>query len=474
MGFGARLNPGLYQPRSIQARQLIVATAGLVAFLALAGYALDHTFRVTAESDLKQKLQGYAYAFAGQAEIARSGTIIPPIDERMPDSEFLRPGSGLYARIFTPDTMWDSPSSRGPVLPELPSIQSGSENFRGPIEFEEINGNEGHLYEFSYGLVRPGDSLEGTSDMPFTIQILQDAEVLDARINLFRWTLIRALGLAGLVLIVLQSIILSWSILPLKKVIEELRRVQDGVANKLTGRHPLEIQPLADSINNFIDTERQNLERQRNSLDDLAHSLKTPLAVMRSLLDNDAADEELRSELAVQLQRMNEQVSYRLTRAAAGHKLFSSGIEIEPAALDIVTSLEKIYLDRGIVAGFEIDDAARFYGEIGDLQEVLGNLLENAFKWAKSNVLLTVEREGASKGVAAGLLIAVDDDGPGVPEDRVEMVLQRGVRGDQRVKGHGIGLAIVQEIVSSYNGALKVVKSEEFGGARFELRFPRG
>lgn len=474
MSFGDNFKPGLYEPRSIWARQLIAASLGLLAFLALAGYTLDHTFRVTAESDLEQKLKGYAYAFAGQAEIARSGTIIPPIDERMPDSEFLRPGSGLYARIYTADTIWDSPSSRGPVFPEPAMASSGAEEFRGPVPFENINGAPGNLYVYSYGLLRPGEPLEQSTDVPFTIQILEDAEVLDVRVKLFRGTLIRALGLAGLVLLILQAVILRWSIQPLGKVIEELKKVQTGRINKLSERHPVEIQPLTESINQFIDTERQNLERQRNSLDDLAHALKTPLAVMRSMLDNDASDAELRSELGTQLQRMNEQVSYRLTRAAAGHKLFSSGIEIEPTASDIVTSLEKIYVDRGVFAGFEINPAARFYGEIGDLQEILGNLLENAFKWAKSNVLLTVELEAFPNGKGKGLLIAVDDDGPGIAPDQVASVLQRGVRGDQRVKGHGIGLAIVQEIVSSYSGKLDVVASEEYGGARFELRFPRG
>lgn len=474
MAFGDGLKPGLYEPRSIWARQLIAASLGLVTFLALAGFALDHSFRVTAQNDLRGKLQGYAYSIAAQAEIARSGSIIPPIDERMPDSEFLRPGSGLYARIFTPDTMWDSPSSRGPVLPEPVGVKSGTDNFRGPIAFEDIDGKPAALYEYSYGLTRPGQSFEQSADMPFTVQILQDAEVLNERVNLFRMTLIRALGMAGLVLLVLQAIILRWSISPLSKVIQELKRVQNGKIPKLTERHPIEIQPLTESINAFIDSERQNLETQRNSLDNLAHSLKTPLAVLRSMLDNDAPHEELRAELSTQLQRMNEQVSYRLTRASAGHKLFSMGIEIEPIATDIVTSLEKLYASRGVFAGFEIDPAALFYGEVGDLQEILGNLLENAFKWASNSVLLTVEREPLAKGKGHSLLIAVDDDGPGIEPDKVELVMQRGVRGDQRVKGHGIGLAIVHDLVSSYNGTLTVVRSAEYGGARFELRFPKG
>ena len=126
------------------------------------------------------------------------------------------------------------------------------------------------------------------------------------------------------------------------------------------------------------------------------------------------------------------------------------------------------------VCEFEIDPEARFHGEPGDLQELLGNLLENAFKWAQSRVLLTVHSGDQELQRRPGLVLAVDDDGPGIPPEKVALVLQRGVRGDERVHGHGIGLAIVQDIVRSYRGELVVGKSTELGGARFEVRLPPG
>jgi two-component system sensor histidine kinase PhoQ len=224
-----------------------------------------------------------------------------------------------------------------------------------------------------------------------------------------------------------------------------------------------------------VDSERENLERQRNTLADLAHSLKTPLAVLRTRLDSGADGEDLREELGNQLRRMNDLVGYQLTRAASGgHKLFAAPVAIEPHAEQIVRGLEKIYAAKGVICEFEIDPDARFHGEPGDLQELLGNLLENAFKWAHSRVLLTIRSGATAPNRRPGLLIAVDDDGPGIRPEQVAVVLQRGVRGDERVQGHGIGLAIVQDIVRSYRGELEVVTSPELGGARFEVQLPPG
>jgi two-component system sensor histidine kinase PhoQ len=239
--------------------------------------------------------------------------------------------------------------------------------------------------------------------------------------------------------------------------------------------YPRELSPLADSINAFIESERENLERQRNILADLAHSLKTPLAVLRTRLDADTNDDDLRQDLDEQLKRMNDIVGYQLSRAAsASHKLFAAPLPIEGDAEDIVRGLEKVYAAKGVLCEFEIAPEARFYGERGDLQELLGNLLENAFKWARSRVLLTVRVGDTGTNRRPGLVTMVEDDGPGIPQDRIALVLQRGVRGDERVQGHGIGLAIVQDIVRSYRGELEVSESEELGGAKFKVTLPPG
>jgi len=258
-------------------------------------------------------------------------------------------------------------------------------------------------------------------------------------------------------------------------VINELTKVQRGETERMSERHPRELEPLTDSINAFIESERENLERQRNTLADLAHSLKTPIAVLRTQMDSGSSDGALREELDVQLQRMNNLVSYQLARAAAsGHKLFSAPLPIEPNAEEIVRGLEKVYAGKGVLCEFDIDETSRFHGEPGDLQELLGNLLENAFKWATRRVLLTAQPLPAPNTRRPGLLLAVDDDGPGIAPEDIAKVLQRGVRGDERVQGHGIGLSIVQDLIKDYRGELLVARSSELGGARFEVRLPAG
>ncbi|MEO6155580.1 MAG: ATP-binding protein [Thermomonas sp.] len=459
------------QPRSLQARQLLAASLGLVAFLALAGYALDRSFLSTAQSGMRERLHSYALAYAN-SDFARDGSLVPPFDP--PDPRFKRPGSGLYAQIVLPSGRWESDSAQGPRLPTGPMLTARQQAFEGPLPVTQISGEAGQVYRYGYGLIWSGNG-QKAGEFPYTVYILEDTTALGRQVSAFRSALWLNLGGAGLVLLLLQMLVLRWSLRPLHSVIAELKRVQLGVASGMSEAHPRELEPLARSINAFIDSERENLERQRNTLADLAHSLKTPLAVLRTRLDSEAGESEFREEVDTQLRRMNDLVTYQLSRAArSGHQLFAAPIEIEPLAEQIVTGLEKVYAGKRVLCEFEIAPQVRFHGETGDLQELLGNLLENAFKWAAARVLLTIAEGVDAPGRRPGLSITVEDDGGGIAEDRIAHVLQRGVRGDERVQGHGIGLAIVQDIVRSYRGELHVARSQELGGARFEVILPPG
>ena len=459
------------QPRSLQSRQLWAASVGLIAFLALAGYALDRSFLSTAQSGMRERLHSYAMAYAA-SDFARDGSLVPPFD--VPDPRFKRPGSGLYAQIVLPTGRWESESAQGPQLPSGGMLSASEQRFEGPLPVTQINGGKGEVYRYGYGLVWGGNE-DSSSEFPYTIYILEDTTALGRQVAAFRSALWLNLGGAGLVLLLLQMLVLRWSLRPLRDVIAELKRVQNGQAAGMSEAHPRELEPLTESINAFIDGERENLDRQRNTLADLAHSLKTPLAVLRTRLDSDAGEAELRGEVETQLRRMGDLVGYQLARAArSGHQLFAAPIEIEPQAEQIVIGLEKVYAAKRVLCEFEIAAEARFHGETGDLQELLGNLLENAFKWARSKVLLTVAEGTPVPGRRAGLSITVEDDGPGIAEERIAHVLQRGVRGDERVQGHGIGLAIVQDIIKGYRGELHVGRSQELGGAKFEVVLPPG
>jgi two-component system sensor histidine kinase PhoQ len=281
------------------------------------------------------------------------------------------------------------------------------------------------------------------------------------------------LGGLGLLLLLFQALLLVWSLRPLRAVARDLALVERGESEQLSGDYPMELSALTRGLNDFIKSEREHLRRYRNTLGDLAHSLKTPLAVMRGLFENESDGQRLRDGGLEQVVRMDEIVAYQLARAAkSGHQTYAAPLAILPHAEEIALMLEKVYARKGALAEFEVDARSMFHGDKGDLMELMGNLLDNAFKWCRGRVLLTAEPLGLPKARRPGLLLRVEDDGPGIPDDQVSEVLKRGVRGDERVQGHGIGLSIIGDIVSSYDGELKVGRSEQLGGAQFEVRLP--
>ncbi len=243
---------------------------------------------------------------------------------------------------------------------------------------------------------------------------------------MFRRTLFVLLAALGIGLLAAAAGDTALEPAPLRRVAQDLMRVEYGEREHLSDDYPAELARLAGNLNDFIDSEREHLKRYRNTLADLAHSLKTPLAVMRSQLESSHGDsnvtpEQLRWTVVEQVGRMDEIVAYQLSRAAtSGHTTFAAPISIGPCAEEVVAGLEKIYASRKILCEFEIDAGARFYGEQGDLLELLGNLLENAFKWAEGRVLFTAQPLQLRGAKRIGLEMTIEDDGPGIPDDKVD------------------------------------------------------
>ncbi|MEJ5207107.1 ATP-binding protein [Denitratimonas sp. CY0512] len=447
---------------SLQVRQLLAASVGVVAFLGLTGYALDQAFVEAAGSTLRQRLQNYAWAYMRGTELLRNGDIIPP--DIPPDARLSSVGSGLYAAILADDFRWESDSALGRDLPLHEALKPGEERYEGPIDTPS-----GPIYRQSMGMAWEISDIKAVN---VTVHVAENTVMMDRQVNAFRRALWVYLGAAGVLLLVVQTLALRWSLAPLRRVVTDMERVTSGRQERLEGHYPQELTLLTDSLNEMIDVGREQIARNRNILADLAHSLKTPLAVVRSELDSDHSQDEVRKTLGEQVTRMNQIVAYQLSRAAtSGHQTFAAPLPIQPCAEEIVLSLEKVYADKNVLCEFDIDPAACFYGEQGDLMELLGNLLENAFKWARHRVLLTVRAMTIAPQRRAAILITVEDDGPGIAPADVERLLQRGVRGDERVHGHGIGLAIVQDLVKAYRGELAVERSTELGGASFVVRF---
>ncbi len=446
------------------ARAAIATSFVLAGFLGLVGLTLTQTNKARALRTLHDRLENFAIAYITNTDVNRYGKLLSP--ETSPNPNFSRPGSGLYAvALGDQGYHWESSSAIGRDFTFLKPLEPGQSQFVGPVDTRM-----GRLYYYSYGVAL--DTVEKKS-VRLTVMVAQTEDQFEGENAVFRHTLVIWLSILGVMLIVLQLLLLRWSLTPLRKVASDMSRVERGDSEQLDSQYPLELTGLTERINAFITNEREQRTRYRHTLADLAHSLKTPLAVIRSQLESPTTGDEAarRASVLDQVRRMNELVAYQLSRAAtSGRQTFASAVPIAGHAEDLVQGLEKVYASKNVLCEFDIEDGAVFYGEQGDLLELLGNLLENAFKWAGHRVLLVVKMLPQAGRQRPGMWLSVEDDGPGIAEDKIEKVLQRGVRGDERVQGHGIGLSIVQDIVHAYQGELVVDRSPEFGGARFSVK----
>jgi two-component system sensor histidine kinase PhoQ len=453
-----------HRPFSLAGRAAIATGLVLAGFLGLVGLTLSRANHESALNNLHDRLQNYVVAYLAGTEVSRYGKVLLP--DAPPDPSFSRPGSGLYAVVLGDKGFrWESSSAIGRDFNFLKTLAPGQSRFVGPVDTRM-----GRLYYYAFGVAW---DVPDKKPLKLTFMVAQTEDQFEGENAVYRRTLVGMLSILGVMLIVLQLLLLRWSLTPLRKVASDMARVERGKSDHLDSQYPLELTALTDRINAFIDTEREQRTRTRNTLADLAHSLKTPLAVIRSRLESSGDEPTLRGDVLDQVRRMDELVAYQLARAAtSGRQTFASAVPIAGHAEDLVRSLEKVYAAKNVLCEFEMDEGAAFYGEQGDLLELMGNLLENAFKWAGHRVLLVARSQPQTGRQRPGLWLSVEDDGPGIVEDKIEKVLQRGVRGDERVQGHGIGLSIVQDIVKAYRGELVVDRSAELGGARFSVNLP--
>ncbi|MGL5389996.1 MAG: ATP-binding protein, partial [Shewanella sp.] len=315
-------------------------------------------------------------------------------------------------------------------------------------------GTEPHLiYSFSVSFASQDQQV------PVTIHIIKDQREFQQQIDQFNQQLWTWLLILILVMLVFQLSWLIWTIRPLARFTQELHSVELGKSRQLSSQYPSELQAVARQLNILLNTEQTQRQRYRNALADLAHSLKTPLAVIKSQQDLSEASSE-------QISTISRIISHQLKRAqTAAAASWHLGIPVEQVASKLLRTLAKIYQEPQISLSSDIDPAAIFKGDETDLTEMLGNLLDNACKAAKSKVKLTV------RGDAYQLQLCIEDDGPGISDALKHHIFERGMRADSYQQGHGIGLAIVRDLVDSYNGRISVSRSANLGGAQFTISF---
>jgi two-component system, OmpR family, sensor histidine kinase PhoQ len=445
--------------RSLRARVLLWVSVALTLLFALTIVGLDLTFRQSTARALEELLDAQMLGLIALAEPDGAGELMLPAEQLNPRFEVAE--SGLYGFLWDRDgrVLWQSLSLLGQSLDLAELPPSGARRqltvtppARAPLEALLM----GITWEFDDG--RVGE---------YTLGIAVSLEPYIARQRAFRMNLIGWFAGITLTMLLVITGLLRWVLRPLRTLERQVREVEAGDRAQLTGDYPTELVGLADDLNALIDTERRRQVRYRNTLDDLAHSLKTPLAVMRSLLSEGGAGPRS-GELNRELDRMDQRVSYQLRRARASGAtgLGMEPVPVAPLVQDLRDGLNKVYRDKHVSCDTNVSATAVFHGDSGDLTELLGNLVDNAYKYCRSRVAVEVSgRDGR-------LRIAVDDDGPGISATEVDQLLERGYRADESVPGQGIGLAVVRETVELYQGELRVERSR-LGGARVFVELGR-
>jgi len=430
------------------ASALVLATA-----IALTALALEQAFEQSARASMRERLFAQLYLVMAAAEVSDSGMLAMPA--HLAEARLELPGSGLYARIANPagEALWHSPSAVGLQLPAQPADTGGSEYFTRLT----FNGGE----YFLAALAIEWETIDGS--VPLGFSVMEDSASFEQQMGRYRHTLWGWLGgMAAAALLALLAA-LAWGLRPLRTVAAEVHAIESGAQQGLEQRYPKELQRLTDNINTLLHHEHAQQARYRNALGDLAHSLKTPLAVLRGLGDSVG---EHSPTLHEQVDRMDHIVQYQLQRAAtAGRSALAAPLPLQPTVERLLATLQKVYRDKGVRVELALQEGVALRGDEGDLMELLGNLLDNAFKWAAGTIRISASGRGGK------LEMTVEDDGPGIDPAQAALVLQRGVRLDEATPGHGIGLPMVRDIIEAYGGALAIERSD-LGGAAFRVTLP--
>ena len=436
---------------SIRARLLLGAALVLLAFLTSAGLAVQRANAESVRAAYFARLQSTIYLLLAAAELDAGGALVMP--PAFAEPRLSLPGSGLYAGIHNVlrGEQWQSASTLGLQLPFQRSLQAGQ------WLNEAADGAGRSFLSVSYAVTWKASAREA----PLVLTVLEDRAAFDREVSAFTRTLWLWLGGAAVLLLLAQLWLLRWGLAPLRHGASEIRRIEEGDQSRIEGRYPTEISGLTDNLNTLIQQERVRQTRQRDALSFLAHSLKTPLAVLRSALAEPA---QLPATVAQQVGRMDDIVQHQLGRAiASGAARFAPPLLLAPILQRIHDALSKVYAEKALDFSVECPPDLAWRIDEADLFELLGNLLDNAAKWARTQVLVRIERE------AGCLRICIADDGPGFSD--TESVLRLHVRGDERMPGHGVGLAVVRDLVASYQGELKL-SGGSMGGGRVDIMLP--
>lgn len=442
--------------------------------LPLVGLIISNAYEKHMIAGINNELSAYSYSILAIVEVENNELIMP--DELL-ETQFNVSQSGLYAVISAQSSpvlsqaLWSSQS-----FIAVWQAQEFKQPSLGQSEFYQVDIESSHHFVYSLSVSYGSEN----SPYPITLHIIKQQDDLANMMAEFHHKLF--LGLAGLLLVLLlfQYLWSVWTLKPLKNLQIELKNVEQGESERLNGAYPTELTQVTEQLNLLLNAEQKQRRRYRNALSDLAHSLKTPLAVIQS-------QAQLSQLTLEQLGIINNMVEHQLRKAqSAGQSSWYLGTKIAPVVDKLILSLEKIYQEKALAFTINVSSELVFKGDEADLLEILGNLLDNACKAAVSEVSLSIVEHSnivehgnidkynriESNEESKNIRFIIEDDGCGIEPLLRNDILQRGTRADTYQHGHGIGLAIVRDLVDSYQGNIFIESSTSLNGAKFILVFP--
>jgi len=451
----------LRPPPSLSSRLRTSATCLTLLFFSFVGVVIDHAYQVSLLNAVEERLQAQIYTLLSLADV-EGPTIDLPDD--LAEARFNQFDSGLYAFVLDKDAnpLWQSKSS---LLLDHLGLYRIDRNTR---EFVELESPDSRFNALSQGILWQG--LNGNS-LELTLWILEDAQFYKQPLSKFRWILWSGLFLVAALLYFSLWGLMYWALMPLNDLATDVERIEAGKLSALPSHYPRELRRLSHAFNLMLAHERQQIDRYKLTLADLAHSLKTPLSVIKAVLHQETkVDPQTALGINQQLDRMNQSVGYHLKRPV--HQPAYSKktkVPIAPSVYRVVNALSKVYAEKNITFQVDIPEGVMFPGPEDDLFEVLGNLLENACKYGNSAIAVGANQQQGPNSTSI-VEFWVDDDGSGVPHDKRRHISKRGVRLDSQEEGQGLGLALVKDILQNYDTQLEIGDSP-LGGARFKITF---
>jgi signal transduction histidine kinase len=454
---------------SLALRLFVSATAWAVVILLITGVVLSSLYRQAVERAFDRRLGVYLRTLV--ADVASPDEASDKFPQSLGEPLFELPLSGWYWQVTRLDpgkselrasrSLWDG---------GLPHLQD-SGIAAGPAGSREgyVAGPEDQRLRLVERNIDLGD--EGH----YLVAVAGDAAEITEEVRSFDQALVITFSILAVVLLLTTMFQVRFGLAPLKRISDSLAAIRSGTAERLAGKFPEEIAPLARETNALIDANKEIVERARTHVGNLAHALKTPLSVMV----NEATargSEPFALKVLEQADIMRDQVARHLERArlAARLTVVGSVTDVAPVVTALARTMEKIHREKNVAIEVHADERARFRGERPDLEEMIGNLVDNACKWASSRVAIEVVRERPDPASEREVVrIMVDDDGRGLSPSEREQVAKRGRRLDETKPGSGLGLSIVVELASLYGGGL-TLGSAPLGGLRAELVLPAG